>query len=117
MNAPRVLKLAEPAGLVLAATAASSGSQTATARSECVDALFKLLGSDAFRKDEEIALSVGESLATFAEAYRIEDAAAWATAGSQLPSDMDLAFALNSPPPVQVRKANVLCLLVSLVHN
>ena len=100
-NAPRVLKIVEPAGLALAVTISSPGAQVV--RSACVDALFSLLGSNAFRKEEEIALSVGEALAEFAAAYKTADAAAWAKEKCRWPSDMDLDFALKSPAPVQVR--------------
>jgi hypothetical protein len=93
VNAPRVLKLIEPSGLSISIAAGSSE------RSNCVDALFKLLGSGAFRKDEEIGLAVGEALATFAEADC--DLSAKVDVGDW-PLQMDETFARNSPPAVQV---------------
>jgi hypothetical protein len=117
VNSPRVLKLVEPAGLALAAVATSLGAQLATARSECVDALIKLLGSDAFRKDEEVALSVGEALATFAEAYDTTDSTAWETATSHWPSEIDLVFASRSPAPVQVRQCDMVGVVVQIISR
>lgn len=104
VNSPRVTKLVEPAGLALAVAAAFPGLQIAPARTECVDALINLLGSDAFRKDEEVALSVGEALATLAEVYKIPtDSVEWERLASHSPFDMDPEFASISPAPVQVR--------------
>lgn len=107
-SAPRVLKLIEPAGLAIAAVAAAHWNDTSmqSAKSECVDALVKLLGSDAFRKDEEIALSVGEALATYAAAFPTTEASAEAAA-NEWPADMDEDFARTLTPPGQV------CLVVS----
>ena len=92
VNAPRVLKLIEPTGLCL------SVAISLPERSHCVDALFKLLGSEAFRKDEEIGLAIGEALATFSEAYKTLDFGI-----QNWPMNMDESFARNSPPPTQVR--------------
>lgn len=39
------------------------------ARIRCVDALFSLIGSMAYRKDAEVALVAGEALANYADAY------------------------------------------------
>jgi hypothetical protein len=64
----------------------------------CVDALFKLLGSSAFRKDEEIGLTIGEALATIAQA----DCALSSTDVKDWPLDMNETFAKNSSPAVQV---------------
>lgn len=97
MNAPRVLKLIEPTGLSIAVSVGLSE------RSECVDALFKLLGSDAFRKDEEISLAIGEALALFAEAYTILETDSSSTINTEdWPLDMDEKFGRSLPPPVQV---------------
>jgi hypothetical protein len=104
VNSPRVTKLLEPAGLALAAAAPFPGLQISSARSECIDALINLLGSDAFRKDEEVALSVGEALATLTEVYKVPvDSGEWEALASQSPFDMDTDFASKSPAPVQVR--------------
>ncbi len=107
-NSPRVTKIVEPAGLTLAVASVSPGAQIATARSECVDALINLLGSDAFRKDEEVALSVGEALATFAAVFKIPCAVEWGRFASHSPTDMDPAFASESPAPVQVSQHDML---------
>ncbi len=97
MNAPRVLKLIEPMGLSIAV---SSGLDE---RLECVAALFKLLGSDSFRKDEEIGLVVGEALALFAEAYSTsQDDLSSETCAENWPLDMDESFGRTLSPPAQV---------------
>ena len=97
INAPRVLKLIEPAGLSIAV---STGLDE---RLECVGALFKLLGSDAFRKDEEIGLVIGEALALFAEAYKTsQDDLSSKIDTENWPLDMDEAFGKCLSPPAQV---------------
>ena len=98
MNAPRLLKLIEPTGLSI------SVSNGLSERSECVGALFKLLGSDAFRKDEEIGLVIGEALALFAEAFNTSEAdASSKTDIENWPLDMDETFGRSISPPAQVR--------------
>ena len=99
MNAPRVLKLIEPMGLAIAV---SSGLDE---RLECVAALFKLLGSDSFRKDEEIGLVIGEALALFAEAYNTaQDNISSETSVENWSLDMDEGFGRTLSPPAQVSK-------------
>ncbi|KAL3920061.1 MAG: hypothetical protein SGILL_003448 [Bacillariaceae sp.] len=102
-SAPRVLKLIEPAGHAIAVVITSQRPETSiqTAQSECVDAIFKLLGSDAFRKDEEIALSAGEALATFASAYRSDNVLIEGSM-NEWPDDMDVDFSRALPPPAQI---------------
>lgn len=95
INAPRVLKLIEPAGLALSITTGLNE------RSECVGSLFKLLGSDAFRKDEEIGLVLGEALALFAESYKNNEGSFTSNA-ENWPLDMDDKFGRNLSPPAQV---------------
>ena len=95
INAPRVLKLVEPAGLSLAVSTGLGE------RSDCVEALFKLLGSDAFRKDEEIGLVIGEALALFAEAYSSSEEDL-STSIENWPLDMNDTFARSLSPPAQV---------------
>ena len=95
INAPRVLKLIEPAGLAL------SISTGLDERSECVGSLFKLLGSDAFRKDEEIGLVIGEALALFAESYK-DSEANLASNATNWPLDMDDKYGRSLSPPAQV---------------
>ena len=102
MNAPRVLKLIEPAGLSVAVSVGLSE------RSDCVDALFKLLGSDAFRKDEEIGLAIGEALALFAEACKtIETDTSTKMDTVDWPLDLDETFARSLSPPGQVRSTMI----------
>lgn len=97
INAPRVLKLIEPAGLSIAV---STG---LVERSECVGALFRLLGSDAFRKDEEISLVVGEALALFAEAHDVrQDDLSSKPDTENWPLDLDDTFGRSLSPPSQV---------------
>eukprot|EP00537_Pseudo-nitzschia_pungens_P002169 CAMPEP_0172363244 /NCGR_PEP_ID=MMETSP1060-20121228/6658_1 /TAXON_ID=37318 /ORGANISM="Pseudo-nitzschia pungens, Strain cf. cingulata" /LENGTH=2421 /DNA_ID=CAMNT_0013085947 /DNA_START=205 /DNA_END=7470 /DNA_ORIENTATION=- len=97
VNAPRVLKLIDPTGLALGA---SSG---VPEQSDCVSALFRLLGSDAFRKDEEIGLAIGEALALYAEAYAAVDAdSSSSTDTEDWPLTMDEAFAKSLSPPGKV---------------
>jgi proteasome component ECM29 len=98
MNAPRVLKLIEPTGLSIAVSTGLSE------RSKCVEALFKLLGSEAFRKDEEIGLVIGEALALFGEAYSTaESDSSSETDTDNWPLDMDETFGRSLSPPAQVR--------------
>jgi proteasome component ECM29 len=97
INAPRVLKLIEPTGLSIAVSTGLSE------RSECVGALFKLLGSDAFRKDEEIGLVIGEALALFAGACDTTetDSSSKIDTGNW-PLGMDEIFGRSVSPPAQV---------------
>ncbi|VEU39441.1 unnamed protein product [Pseudo-nitzschia multistriata] len=91
VNAPRVLKAIEPTGLSIAV------SSSTTEQSECVAALFKLLGSDAFRKDEEIGLAIGEALALFAETDK-----STAMASGDWPLDLDETYARSLSPSCRV---------------
>jgi hypothetical protein len=102
-SAPRVMKLIEPAGLAVAvvATGQLGNQQFWSAGSECFDALFRLLGSDAFRKDEEIALSVGEALATYASAYLSYEASV-DKSGNEWPAGLDEDFVETLSPPPKV---------------
>jgi hypothetical protein len=100
VNAPRSSKVVEPTGLVLGVVTPAPEEDVVGARLECTDALFKLLGSDAFRKDEEIALAVGEALAVFSQAQM--DAAITMNDVLPWPDGMDEDFAKKSSPPVHV---------------
>jgi proteasome component ECM29 len=107
-DAPRASKLAHAAGICLAASTSGAGSVSSTdsinlgpARLECVAALFALLGSSAFRKDEEVALITGEALATYADAYSPKDVV-WSSESADWPATLDEEFANELPPHQQV---------------
>jgi proteasome component ECM29 len=103
-DATRTTKLAHAAGICLASStsgAGSTGSNLGAARLDCVEALFSLLGSTAFRKDEEIALITGEALACYADAYSPKDVV-WSSQSSNWPDDLNEDFAKELPPHQQV---------------
>jgi proteasome component ECM29 len=116
-NAPRASKLAHAAGICLAASTSGAGfdgsGTTASvvvdevvyhlgpARLLCVEALFSLLGSMAYRKDEEIALVAGEALASYADAFSPKDAV-WSSQTEQWPDNLNEEFAKELPPHEQV---------------
>ena len=63
------------AGVCLAATTShdsAEGNRLGASRMTCLDGLMSLLGSGANRKDEEIALLVGEALGMYAGCYDID---------------------------------------------
>jgi len=114
-------KLAQAAGVCLAATTTGSGSIDSNlngngsglglSRLECVEALFDILGSLAFRKDEEISIVVGEALADYADAYS-PDNVVWSSPDSaEWPTEYDDSYANQLPPHehvlyVLLRKVN-----------
>ena len=100
VSGPRASKVVEPAGLVCSIVSASTEQEDIKACSECIDALFRLLGSDAFRKDEEIALSVGESLAVLFQSKARPDL--FPTYSLPWPEGMDENFAQNASLPIRV---------------
>ena len=103
VNAPRVSKIVEAAGPVIGTAANVNDDAIKGARSECVDSVFKLLGSDSFRKDEEIGLSAGEALSIFASEYiSKEPEVDLERMKEEWPSDLDETYAKASPPPVEV---------------
>jgi len=73
-----------------------------TLRLQCVDGIFALLGSTAFRKDEEISLVAGEALTIYADAYSPEGAE-WSTPDMEEPEDFDEDYAKDLPPHKHVR--------------
>jgi len=99
-SAPRVLKLLEPAGAALAFASTISDDSIVHAQSDCLDAIFKLLGSDAYRKDEEIALSTGEALARIASSYLSNEE--FDEGGAEWPSDMNDTFLRELKIPSKV---------------
>jgi hypothetical protein len=108
IDVPRVSKLAKAAGTCLACTTATpklgetASKDLGDARLKCVEALFLLLGSAAFRKDEEVALWAGEALADYSDAYSPKDVE-WSTEKSVWPEDNNEEFGVALPPHQQVR--------------
>ena len=111
MNIHRASKLATSAGTCLAASTSGAGSvesfefegtkhSLGSVRLACVDGLFVLLG-DAYRKDPEIALVVGEALAKYADSL---GDGIWASDAKVWPMDLDEEFAKDLPPHEQVSK-------------
>ena len=60
----RVMSVARATGLVLSATKSLTSNENVDG---CVDALFSLLGSDSYKKQNEVALVAGEALAKYAD--------------------------------------------------
>ena len=108
IDVARVSKLSKAAGVCLACTTATPklgkavSNDLGDARLKCVDALFLLLGSASFQKDEEVALWAGEALADYSDAYSPKDVE-WSTAKSAWPDGNDEDFAKALPPHQQVR--------------
>ena len=74
----RVSTLIRAAGLLLAASTSGAGSRSndekvsidlGPARLQCTEALFAILGGPAYRKDDELSLTVGEALVSYADAF------------------------------------------------
>lgn len=108
----RASKLAHAVGKCLAASTSGAGSISETndvgsafnlgpARLVCAEALMDLLGSPAFRKDEELALKAGEALAAYCDAYG-PDTAIWSSSIAEWPHDFDENIARGLPPHQQV---------------
>jgi proteasome component ECM29 len=106
----RASSLANAAGIVLAASTSAAGfvadnstpnRNVGPARIQCVDALFSLIGSNAFRKDPEIALVAGEALSDYADAYG-SDSVVWESAFTDWPDTYSEDYANNLPPHQQV---------------
>jgi proteasome component ECM29 len=103
VNPARTLKIVKASGVCLAATGSTSDLNIDVldgenriilqcARLECVNALFELLGSISYRKEEEISIVVGESLALFADfSFVCPKAEVW-------PREFDTSFANQLPP-------------------
>ncbi|KAG7360904.1 proteasome stabiliser [Nitzschia inconspicua] len=100
-NAPRTLKILKPAGLAMALANTMAMECVAGPLSECVSATIKLLGSDSFRKDEEVALYAGEALAKYACAHEStmvpsqDLSIGW-------PTELSETFARSLTPPAHV---------------
>jgi hypothetical protein len=104
VNPTRTIKIARAAGIILAATTAGTdngNNDIGLGRIACVDALFHLLGSMASRKEEELAIVVGEALADYADGYSPESVV-WTNSGNLWPDEFDESFAKGLPPHEQV---------------
>jgi proteasome component ECM29 len=106
MDPSRATRIVHAAGLCLAATTSGSGVvqdkmgwpvNLGSARADCVNTLFELLGSEAFRKQEEIALVTGEALADYADSFS-PDNAVWSHSDSVWPTEFTETFANKLPP-------------------
>jgi proteasome component ECM29 len=104
--------LAHAVGIVLAASTSAAGyvstdsidsavnRSVGPARIQCVDALFSLIGSMAFRKDNEVALVAGEALAEYADAC--SNTAVWSSSATDWPGSYSDEYANELPPHQQV---------------
>lgn len=106
-DASRANNLSEAAGIMLAVTTVCSSSSSnhdriGTARLECVEALFSLMGSSSYRKDPEFMLVVGEALAFYADAYS-PDGVTWTYPMQDKPETFESSYANELPPHSQVR--------------
>lgn len=95
MDSFRLTKLVRAAGICLAATTIGDG--LGSARLLCVNSMFNLLGSSSFRKDEEIALVVGESLALYADALE-SGTFVWSSSPEERPTEFSETYASLLPP-------------------
>lgn len=109
VNQGRALKIVRTAGICLAATTTGSGivrsrvesssdGSLGLMRTECVDALFDLLGSLAARKEEEINIAVGEALADYSDAYSPENVKWSQCKLNDWPVEFDASYANQLPP-------------------
>jgi len=107
LDASRTVKLTYAAGRCLAASTSGAGATTKGSVSEglgpsrlaCVDALFSLLGSAAFRVDEEVALVTGEALALYADSYAPDSG--WSCSVEDWPKEFEKGQIAEMMPPHQ----------------
>lgn len=106
----RASALGHAAGIVLAASTSAAGyvsddaaanRSVGPARIQCVDAIFNMIGSSAFRKDPEVAMVAGEALADYADAYGPESAI-WSSSVGDWPDLYSDEYANELPPHSQV---------------
>ncbi|KAL9182267.1 hypothetical protein ACHAXT_012919 [Thalassiosira profunda] len=121
----RATALVQAAGLLLAAstsgagftkgeTPETNGSNTVDlgpARLQCTEALFAVLGSAVYRKDDEVALAVGEALVKYADAFGSGEWSSGSAEWKEGPYDEKYAFDL--PPHKHVLYTMFLRELVS----
>lgn len=99
LDAPRTCKLAHAAGKCLATTTSGAGSMNlGPPRLNCVDALFSLLGSPAFKADQEVGLIVGEALALYADSYA-PDSTTWSSTVLAWPTGAFDSECMENMPP------------------
>ena len=93
----KTVKIIQTAGACLAATTTASSDETiGTQRIACINTLYKLLGSAANKKDEDISILVGEALSQFADGYSPRNAV-WSNPG-EWPEAFSEDFAGQLPP-------------------
>lgn len=109
LDVMRTMRLANAAGAALAATTSGSGlsidpfslgsasGNLGASRLGCVEELFNLLGSMAFRKDEEIGIIAGEALAAYADAFSPADVV-WDATEEDWPDKYSEEFAQHLAP-------------------
>jgi proteasome component ECM29 len=101
----RTSKVAHSMGVCLEATIPyndenkNENDRLHTVRLQCIESLLALLGSAAYRKDEEIALGAGEALAAYAW---VPKGLKYSSESNEWPNEMDTDFALTLPPHQQV---------------
>jgi len=98
--------LIKSVGTTLAASTSAAGYVSDTirigqTRLQCMGALFKALGSEAFRKSNEIALAAGEAIAKYADAYSPQNVT-WSNLVQEKPDQFDEELLLKMPPHEQV---------------
>ena len=107
-DAIRFTKLINASGSILSASTAASGVSDGgigTARLNCVDMLFSLLGtSTASRKDPIIDLVIGEVFVSYADTIPTADSVIWSNKDRKRKNDeeYDADYARSLPPSMQV---------------
>ncbi|KAL7580750.1 hypothetical protein ACA910_001033 [Epithemia clementina (nom. ined.)] len=99
VDADRATELIRVGGIVLGATSNANSGGSADlqiSRQLCVDAILSSVGSAAFRKEEEIALSAGEALGVHA------DSCMYVNSDLSWPDDFQDEFARKLPPQEHV---------------
>lgn len=98
--------LIKSVGTILAASTSAAGYVSGTikigqTRLQCMGALFKALGSEAFRKSNEIALAAGEAIAKYADAYSPQNVT-WSNLVQEKTDKFNEELLLKLPPHDQV---------------
>lgn len=99
VDVQRATGLVRAAGIVLGATSLNNRSESLhKARHTCVQATLSTLGSMAFRKEEEIALVVGEALGKYADSCNYASSSLVWPSGNGGDSQFREEFLLTLPP-------------------